>query len=994
MKIPKKLELNLRINKLRLKRSKVARIVPAAIAVLFIGILGTHLTHPSHAAGGPPTSGTSICGQPILDSPYEYNGASGTFTATSEPVGLPTFGSSGTNYPNATSIIVVPDGDNSVAAEEGAYQVNYAIIYFEPGQHTLSNSMYTGNNSVYIGGYTASAGKAVINGVNGATSNGLGGSGFNSSKAVSGQLVNNTYEYLTIENFTSSNNGAVMGNVNGVGWGEDGDTYEYNTIGPNEYGYAASNQAPRTGESNGGGYAIYLGNNNTVQYNCLTQNAQGGFAGNVLVNPNISHNEISANGLGEYPDVAGPGGSPYGCGCSGGGKLFYSVNAVVDYNYVHDNYNAGIWLDFDNTGADISYNYISSNWGNGIDYEASYNANISDNTLIGNGWASNGAWPAGVGGNACYNGVSCTDGLGPITGGGGGNPYSAIYLPNSGGNSSLSSITLPSSSCSSNCGVTSNYSGELLVQNNVLTNNFGGIDAYTDTNRYPGNIDNDSACSVPLGAMAQANSSTYYQQTEELTTNADTTISGSTVTTTGGTQTVCGNYGQSVSQESNSNANSITQAPSIGMAVFDMNSGDYLGNVAHVTSANTFTLNASPGNESGASLLVSAYGGCGVADYYQGGLGAKSGTPTANYWDSCIWGSRSVMVSGNLLSMQASSVNGCTAANMCGYDMLVAYNGGVPELMEFFDDYSNLIAKASGGLGNIWSNNTYTWTGGGPGSWQFEAGLQGNKVSQAQWQASPYGQDVNSTFNSVAPPSVPTNVTSTASSASSVTVNWIASSDSSGPGLGGYYILRNGTQIGTANSGTTSYTDSTVSGDTQYSYTVEAYDNANPPDVSSPSSPTVVTTPASGSNPTVNITSPANNTLVHGNSITVDSTVTPSVGNTILSAQLLMNGAGVQTLTSSPYIFTLSSVGYADGSYTLTVKATDAQGHSSTEPITITVTNGDFTGAGSVGISDLAIMAAHWGQANSSYVDGNITGQSTINISDLSVLAANWGKSW
>ena len=122
---------------------------------------------------------------------------------------------------------------------------------------------------------------------------------------------------------------------------------------------------PKTGESNGGGYAIGAGGYTTIEYNCLTQNAQGAFNGGG-VNDIISHNEIMRNGLGEYPDTEGPGGSPYRCGCSGGGKLLYSVNAVVTNNYVHDNYNIGIWLDFDNTGADISDNYVASNWGEEI----------------------------------------------------------------------------------------------------------------------------------------------------------------------------------------------------------------------------------------------------------------------------------------------------------------------------------------------------------------------------------------------------------------------------------------------------------------------------------------------------------------------------------------------------------------------------------------------------------------------------------------------------
>ena len=47
-----------------------------------------------------------------------------------------------------------------------------------------------------------------------------------------------------------------------------------------------------------------------IAYNCLTQDAQGAFNGSSVFNVNIVHNEISRNGLGEYPDAEGPGEAP------------------------------------------------------------------------------------------------------------------------------------------------------------------------------------------------------------------------------------------------------------------------------------------------------------------------------------------------------------------------------------------------------------------------------------------------------------------------------------------------------------------------------------------------------------------------------------------------------------------------------------------------------------------------------------------------------------
>ena len=700
---------------------------------------GSGQPQPTAAAGLPasaPPPGPRICGQPVLRSPFRYDGPAVTSARSGAYRGLPTFGARGTDFPAAQRVVVVPAGDNTGPAGAGSFGASRTVYYFEPGRHVLQG-MATGDQSGYVGGYTRVAGATVLDGVNGA-----GGSKLSYSQSGVTD-ARQTWEYLTIRNFTSAQNDAVLGDESGAEF-DNGNTYKFNTIGPNEYGYSGG-PTPRTGKSNGGGYAIGFGGQTTIEYNCLTQNAQGAFNGSGagIV---ISHNEISRNGLGEYPDNGGPGASPYGCGCSGGGKLFYTVNPVITYNYVHDNYNAGIWLDFDNTGADISHNYIASNWGNGIIYEASYNASISANTLIGNGWASDGRWPAGVHGKDCYGNVSCTGGLGPVTGAGGGLPYSAIYLPNSGGNASLRRVTAPQ--CSSHCVFTSRYAGKLIVQHNLLLNNFGGVSVYTDTNRFPGNIDDDSACSVPLGALNNSASATYYQQSRELMTGADARVSGTSVSTGGGTRTLCSDYGASQRSEGSGGQQAdSTQAPAPGMAVFNLNTGALVGIVASVRSAHAFTLRSPAGGASGASLLLSAFGGCGPADYYKGGHGVKSGRPAAYYWDNCVWGSRNVVVSGNTFEMQAFRVTGCTTGNMCGFMQTMAFNAGVPDLMQYFQSYPDLIARGSGGLGNVWQHNSYTWSGSGAdGTWHFMAGLQGTQVQYSQWKSAPYGQDAGSTL--------------------------------------------------------------------------------------------------------------------------------------------------------------------------------------------------------------------------------------------------------
>ena len=532
------------------KLSQIAQVLAVGAVCMLSGCTGASGPPPwQHQATGratsgvaapakstAPASGTKVCDQRILNSPWDYAGAAGTFTAASEPKGLPTFGSAGTDFPSATQLVVVAAGDNTSAASNGAYAGNNTVFYFEPGDHRVENGMSTGHKSVYVGGYSKAVGEAAIDGVDGAThGTGVGGQQATFSSPSSGANVYDTYEYLTIKNFSSTTNNSVLGNTQN-GDSDVGDTYKYDTIGPNDYGYTGSNSAPATGESSGGGYAINASSYTTIEDNCLTHDAQGAFNVTNAVDLTVKNNEISWNGLGEYPDTSGPGGSPFSCGCSGGGKIFYSLNASIVGNYVHDNYNVGIWFDFDNAGALISDNYIANNWSNGIAYEAGYNARITDNTVIGNGWASDHPWPAGVHGKDCYGGVPCGGGEGPVTGAGGGNPFAAIDVSDSGGNANLKS----------------RYADTFLIEGNVLTNNFGGVKVYTDTNRYPGNIDDDSACGVPLGPLNQNNSSVYYKQGKILVTNGDTSISGSSVQASGGTMTICAGYGSSQDNGSDS----------------------------------------------------------------------------------------------------------------------------------------------------------------------------------------------------------------------------------------------------------------------------------------------------------------------------------------------------------------------------------------------------------------------------------------------------------
>ncbi len=268
-----------------------------------------------------------------------------------------------------------------------------------------------------------------------------------------------TVEYLTIENFGQTggnNNEGVVNHDSGSNWTIAHNTIEYNA-----------------------GAGVMLGNNDVLSDNCLTENGQYGFSAylpNGVSNITITGNEISNNDTYNW-EVVDP-----GCGCAGGGKFWEVDGATVTGNYVHGNQDVGLWADTNNTGFNISENYISNNYSVGIQYEISYNALISDNTLIGNAL---GAGPANPG-----------------------FPEGAIYISESGGDSRVAGA----------------YSGSLTISGNVLTNNWSGVVLWEDANRFCGSPANTSTGTCTLVDPSQVNSTTCTQANLQGSTPGQTPI--------------------------------------------------------------------------------------------------------------------------------------------------------------------------------------------------------------------------------------------------------------------------------------------------------------------------------------------------------------------------------------------------------------------------------------------------------------------------------------
>lgn len=145
--------------------------------------------------------------------------------------------------------------------------------------------------------------------------------------------------------------------------------------------------------------------------------------------------------------------------------------------------------------------------------------------------------------------------------------------------------------------------------------------------------------------------------------------------------------------------------------------------------------------------------------------------------------------------------------------------------------------------------------------------------------------------------------------------------------------------------------------------------------------------------PTVSVTNLSTYQEIYGPSLAIDSTATANDGGSIVSAQLTVNGSDVgSALSSAPYDFNFNTIDYPDGTYTVGVLATDDQGDTNSNDVSVYISNGDLTGAGSVGLSDLAILADHYGTTTgATYAEGSILENGAVNLSDLAILAANWG---
>jgi len=250
---------------------------------------------------------------------------------------------------------------------------------------------------------------------------------------------------------------------------------------------------------------------------------------------------------------------------------------------------------------------------------------------------------------------------------------------------------------------------------------------------------------------------------------------------------------------------------------------------------------------------------------------------------------------------------------------------------------------------------------------------------------------VNNSVSCTDNPSIPANVRVTGTAANSVSLAWSASTPAAGCTLQGYKIFRNNVQVGTS-TGTT-FSDSSLSPNTAYSYTVQAADTSS--HVSAQSTAVSSTTAADTTAPSVPIN--LRSTLKTANSIALAWDASTDNGG-VKDYLVFRNGEQIGTSNTTSY----TAAGLtANTNYSFTVKARDLANNQSAASNSLAVSTlagtsankGDLDGNGNVNLTDLSILLTNWNRTGASINQGDINGSGRVDLTDLSILLTNWGKS-
>ena len=242
-------------------------------------------------------------------------------------------------------------------------------------------------------------------------------------------------------------------------------------------------------------------------------------------------------------------------------------------------------------------------------------------------------------------------------------------------------------------------------------------------------------------------------------------------------------------------------------------------------------------------------------------------------------------------------------------------------------------------------------------------------------------------------PTTPANFRVTATTASSVSLAWNASTPAASCNLQGYRVFRNNLQIATPTD--TTYVDSGLVPGTTYVYKIYAVDTANHVSNVSPELNGVTTADTAAPSTPANLRS----TLIGTSSVAL--AWNASTDNTgIKEYRVFRNGTLVGGTGNTSLAFTDNAL-VPNTTYSFTVRAVDLAGNLSAASQALSVktlvgTNankGDLNGDNKVNITDLSILISHYRMTGVPITQGDVNGDGKVDITDLSMLLSNYGKS-
>lgn len=410
-----------------------------------------------------------VCAQPILRSPFHYDGATGPYR--SGTVGLPTYGTPGSDFPHDTAGAVLPTGTHSYPSYPSYELKPDTVYYLLPGTHV--GSILADTNDAFVGGFAN--GKSSI--LDGRYSHSVA----IDSNSSNGDQSGVTIEYLTIERYHPVGDAGAINQETNTDW-----SIKYNTI-----------------TLNVPGAGIMVGAGNTLKDNCLTLNGQYGFQssnvngfgkdsltggpyGVVIEGNEISYNdtcdfsgllnnkEIDWHNLNPVPaQYRNPEcGNVNQDGNQGGFKLWQTNGVTVSRNYIHNNWGPGGWADTNNANTTWVGNRITDNEGAAIVEEISYNFSIVDNYMADN---------------------NLIGGLGNS-----GFPEAAIYISESGSDPALGAVPACQEAA---CSGQKSYPLQSVISGNTLVNNGGSVFLWQNSNRYCSD-GSDTLCTLVAGGRS------------------------------------------------------------------------------------------------------------------------------------------------------------------------------------------------------------------------------------------------------------------------------------------------------------------------------------------------------------------------------------------------------------------------------------------------------------------------------------------------------------